>query len=126
MVDYDRAGFVRRPEYDEEFARHVTDDFGLEERWRENWAEGGEPPTYEEALAHVIRLRNVQLYALSAQLKQSPGYTEGDEESPFFSESYLYPLMGKEDARTVLAMLKTTFRMLEALLGKPFPMRAIY
>ena len=57
--------------------------------------------------------------------RETRGYPM-DEESPFFSESYLYPLMGKEDARTVLAMLKTTFRMLEALLGKPFPMRAIY
>ncbi len=32
-------------------------------------------------------------------------YEEGDENAPFFSESYLYNLLGKEDARTVLAYL---------------------
>lgn len=31
------------------------------------------------------------------------GYEEGDEKAPFFSEAYLYPLLGKNAARTVLA-----------------------
>ncbi len=30
---------------------------------------------------------------------------KGDSEQPFFCEAYLYPLMGKEDARTILALL---------------------
>jgi hypothetical protein len=33
-------------------------------------------------------------------------YTKGDEEAPFWSESFLYPLLGKEDARTLLAKLR--------------------
>jgi hypothetical protein len=37
--------------------------------------------------------------------KKSDYYSNGDENSPFFSEAYLYSLIGKEDARTVLAML---------------------
>ncbi len=32
-------------------------------------------------------------------------YTPGDETAPFFTESYLYNLMGKEDGRTVLALV---------------------
>ena len=34
--------------------------------------------------------------------------TDEDCKAPFFSEAYLYPLLGKEDARTLLAYLKTT------------------
>ena len=33
-------------------------------------------------------------------------FSEGDEKAPFFSEAYLYNLMGKEDARTILALLR--------------------
>lgn len=38
------------------------------------------------------------------------GYEEGDEKAPFFSEAFLYNLLGKEDARTVLAVLKNFVR----------------
>ena len=38
--------------------------------------------------------------------KDSKMYEEGDESSPFFSETYLYNLLGKEDARTLLSLLK--------------------
>lgn len=34
-------------------------------------------------------------------------YAEGDERAPFFSEAFLYNLLGKEDARTVLALMHT-------------------
>jgi hypothetical protein len=34
-------------------------------------------------------------------------YAEGDEEAPFFSEAFLYNLIGKEEARTVLALMHT-------------------
>lgn len=37
-------------------------------------------------------------------------YAEGDEEAPFFSEAYLYALLGKGDVRTVLAMLNNLIR----------------
>jgi len=33
-------------------------------------------------------------------------YQKGDEGSPFWSEGFLYPLLGKEDARTLLAWLR--------------------
>lgn len=36
---------------------------------------------------------------------KSEVYEEGDEDAPFFSEAYLYNLLGKEDARSVLAWL---------------------
>jgi hypothetical protein len=34
--------------------------------------------------------------------KSSPYYSKGDEDAPFYSEAFLYPLLGKEEARTVL------------------------
>jgi len=38
-------------------------------------------------------------------LKESPYYREGDENHPFFSEGFLYNLLGKDNARTVRAYL---------------------
>lgn len=35
--------------------------------------------------------------------RRNPYYEKGDEDAPFFSEAFLYPLLGKEDARTLLA-----------------------
>lgn len=40
-----------------------------------------------------------------AAMKDSGYYAEGDEEASFFSEAFLYNLVGKEDARTVLALI---------------------
>jgi len=37
-------------------------------------------------------------------------YEKDDEKAPFFSESFLYNLLGKEDARTVLACLSNFIR----------------
>ena len=34
------------------------------------------------------------------------GYEPGDEDCPFFSEGCLYNLVGKEDARTVLGLIR--------------------
>jgi hypothetical protein len=33
-------------------------------------------------------------------------YEEGDERAPFFSEAYLYNLLGKDDARSVLSAVR--------------------
>ncbi len=41
---------------------------------------------------------------------QNPYYSQGDERAPFFSETYLYSLLGKEDARTLLALMRPVFR----------------
>lgn len=37
--------------------------------------------------------------------KSSDYYSKGDEDAPFYSEAYLYSLLGKDDARSVLAYL---------------------
>lgn len=34
------------------------------------------------------------------------GYRKGDEDAPFFSESFLYVLLGKEDARSLLGRMR--------------------
>lgn len=34
------------------------------------------------------------------------GYSKGDEHAPFFSEAFLYTLLGKEDARTLLGRMR--------------------
>jgi hypothetical protein len=43
-------------------------------------------------------------------------YDEGDEEAPFFSEAFLYNLLGKDEARSVLAIM----RRLSKLAGVEF------
>lgn len=45
-------------------------------------------------------------------LKKQDGYEKGDETAPFFSEAFLYPLLGKDDARTVLAYIHSLMREL--------------
>lgn len=40
------------------------------------------------------------------KMSKQTGYEAGDEKAPFISESYLYVLLGKEDARTVLAYVR--------------------
>lgn len=40
-------------------------------------------------------------------------YSEGDEAAPFFSEAFLYNLLGKDEARSVLGII----RHLSALAG---------
>lgn len=39
-------------------------------------------------------------------MNEEDGYEEGDEDAPFFSEGYLYNLLGKDDARTLLALMR--------------------
>lgn len=39
--------------------------------------------------------------------KSSGYYSKGDEEAPFYSEAYLYNLLGKDDARSVLGYLRS-------------------
>lgn len=112
---------LKRPTISDEFRRKA-----LDYEWVHNWERNSDPPTYEEVLAHLIRLKEMKLYALDSILKERPSYEEGDKEAPFYSERYLYPLMGKDDARSVLATLQTTIKMLEALLGKSFPLEIVY
>jgi hypothetical protein len=43
--------------------------------------------------------------------KSADCYSKGDEDAPFFSESYLYNLVGKDDARTVLAYVHSLMKV---------------
>lgn len=47
---------------------------------------------------------------INVEFSELPGYTPGDDSAPFFSEAFLYPLMGKMDARTILAMVNNLVR----------------
>ena len=59
----------------------------------------------EEATAAMTKLYTLSLNDRHLDHK-SDFYDEGYEDAPFFSETYLYCLLDKEDARTVLAMLQ--------------------
>lgn len=61
----------------------------------------------ENAQAQYRKLVKLKLDGAPPRgFKSSPFYSKGDEEASFFSEAYLYSLLGKEDARTVLALLR--------------------
>ena len=53
---------------------------------------------------------NLYTFVLEGQHLDEQGdmFEEGDENAPFFSEAYLYNLVGKEDARTILAVVRQT------------------
>jgi hypothetical protein len=42
--------------------------------------------------------------------KKTGFYDEGDEDVPLVSEAFLYPLLGKDDARTFMALLNHVLR----------------
>lgn len=46
-----------------------------------------------------------------AHFEESGYYEKGDEDAPFFSEAYLYNLLGKDDARTLLYLIQEAFGM---------------
>lgn len=49
--------------------------------------------------------------AFQPRFRRASGYEPGDESAPFYSERFLYPLLGKEDARTVLGMLRKVMKL---------------
>lgn len=72
-------------------------------------------PDPKAALAAMIDLALVQLGPVNPVFhSRSPEYcaSPGDEDAPFLSEGYLYPLLGKDEARTVLAMHQRVVRAL--------------
>jgi len=121
----------KRPTVTDEFRRKATN---YDIRWSDRWSEhrDGDSPTYDEVMAHLLRLKEMQLDAARWMIKEKKTefheyfYREGDEDAPFYSEACLYNLFGKDDARSILATMQTTIRMLEALLGKRFPMEIVY
>lgn len=58
----------------------------------------------EEALKELLNWKPE--YMDFKQFKKSEFYEEGDENSPFFTEAFLYNLLGKEDTRTLLSLLR--------------------
>ncbi len=40
-------------------------------------------------------------------------FDKNDDKQPFFSEAYLYNLLGKEDARTLLALMRQLCKALD-------------
>lgn len=46
--------------------------------------------------------RTYPLKAVSSEVNGPDAYDDGDNEAPFFTEAFLYNLLGKEDARTLL------------------------
>lgn len=56
----------------------------------------------------VLRLKEfVPEVGIPLGLRRSEwGYTSKDNEAPLFSEAWLYLVLGKEDARTVLALMR--------------------
>ena len=54
----------------------------------------------------LVRLFELKLEATPEHFKKNYGYSKGDEDAPFFSEVFLYALLGKSDARTILAMMR--------------------
>lgn len=55
---------------------------------------------------------------LEHEVKKGYGYSPGDEKAPFFSESFLYPLFGKDAARTVLAYVDGVRRVVDLNAGE--------
>jgi hypothetical protein len=47
-----------------------------------------------------------EYFQVSIDFKENGHYTEGDENAPFLSEKFLYNLLGKSDARTLLGLIK--------------------
>ncbi len=67
-----------------------------------------------EAIKHLytVKLEGIDLKA-HANLAWGPeGYEPEDEEAPFFTEAFLYNLLGKEEARTVLSLVRQVGRAL--------------
>jgi len=68
--------------------------------------------TPEDMKATFKKLLRLKLESAPLRgFKSSGGYSKGDEDAPFFSESYLYNLVGKDDARTVLGYLRHLAKM---------------
>lgn len=64
-------------------------------------------PDFRESEAALKELWNwTPEHVDTEKFKKSPHYEEGDEKAPFFTEAFLYNLLGKSDARTLLSLMK--------------------
>lgn len=62
-----------------------------------------------DILKHLLTLR-VDSFPSILFDEKNEFYSEGDENAPFFSEAFLYVLLGKDDARTVLYNIEAVVR----------------
>ena len=74
----------------------------------------GQMKAAREAIKHLytVRLETVSLKAHAEVAWGLEAYDPEDEKAPFFTEAYLYNLLGKGDARTVLATVRQVGRAL--------------
>ena len=86
----------------EDYLRRVTENLPIKRELN--------APVTEKDLACVIAqirrdLKRMQGYVYGhkpmAFNRKNPYYRAGDEKAPFYSEAFLYPLLGKDDGRTV-------------------------
>ena len=55
----------------------------------------------KNALIRLLQLHTESI-PFATNRRQNPMYEKGDEAAPFFTETFLYNLVGKDDARTIL------------------------
>jgi hypothetical protein len=55
---------------------------------------------HEELCQWLVRMLRIKVPAPRG-FKSSPFYAKGDENAPFYTEAFLYSLLGKEDGRTI-------------------------
>ena len=67
-----------------------------------------EPEDLRAAFKKLLRLK---LEGVPEHFTKLAGYAKGDEDAPFFSEAFLYVLLGKEDARTVLSYIHNLIKL---------------
>lgn len=67
-------------------------------------------PDLPEAAVSLYRFKPEGASSLVPAMKKTGYYSEGDENAPFFSEAFLYSLLGKENARSVLALINNLVR----------------
>lgn len=65
------------------------------------------PETLQEAAIDLFMWRPES--GFPKKLKGNGDGSEKDENVPFLTESFLYPLLGKEDARTLMALVRNLF-----------------
>jgi len=86
----------------EDYLRRVTENLPIKRKLN--------APITDKDLAAVIAqirrdLQRMQKYVYGHKPmvfnRKNPYYRAGDEKAPFYSEAFLYPLLGKDDGRTV-------------------------
>ena len=69
---------------------------------------------FVEAIKRLMKLKlDISHPRIKDMFKVSTGnyyYAKGDEDAPFFTEAFLYNLFGKEEGRTILAVLDNLIR----------------